>query len=172
MSREHKAKALKDLKFKIVVVSSSRYRRLMKGEEVKDESGELAGKLIKNYGYEITNKVIIPDDPEEIRRSIKNSLNEADVIIFIGGTGVGLKDYTYEVIKEIIEKELEGFGEIFRFLSYREIGSSAIISRACAGIVNGKLLACIPGSKSAVKLALEKLLLPEAGHILLHARKG
>jgi len=172
LSKEHKARAIRHLKFKVVVVSSSRYHKLSKGEEVQDESGKLAKELIKKYGYELTEKVIIPDDPKLIEEAIRSGLDKVDVVILIGGTGVGLKDYTYEVVKKLVEKELVGFGEIFRFLSYREIGSAAIISRACAGIINGKIVACIPGSKAAVKLALEKLLLPEAGHILLHARKG
>lgn len=172
MSKEHKEKALKEITFKIIVVSSSRYEKKIRGEDVKDESGELAIKMIKQYGYEIKDKIIIPDNPEIISMEIEKAKNEVDAVILIGGTGIGIKDYTYEVTKKKVEREIPGFGEIFRFLSYREIGSSAILSRAYAGIIHGKLIVCIPGSTKAVKLALEKILLPEIGHILFHARKG
>lgn len=172
MSKEHKEKALREITFKIIVVSSSRYEKKLKGERIEDKSGELAIKLIGQYGYRIQSKIIIPDDKDAINSEIDKAEKEADAIILIGGTGIGVEDYTYEVVKEKVEKEITGFGEIFRFLSYREIGSSAILSRAYAGIRHRKLIACIPGSTKAVKLALEKLILPEVGHILLHARKG
>ncbi len=172
MSKEHKAKALKELIFTIIIVSTSRYEKIVKGEEVTDPSGEIALQLIEQFNFKVAEKLIIPDNPEAIRQSIINGLEKADAIVLIGGTGLGSKDYTYEVVKGMVEKEIPGFGELFRFLSYREIGSSAMVSRAYAGIINGKLVACIPGSPNAVKLALSKLLLPEVGHILYHVRKG
>lgn len=172
MSKEHKERALRNVSFKIIVVSSSRYEKKIREEHVKDESGDLAIELIRQCGYKVQGKTIIPDDKDVINLEISKAEKEADVIILIGGTGIGVKDYTYEVVKERVEKEITGFGEIFRFLSYREVGSAAILSRAYAGTLNGKLIVCIPGSKKAVKLAFEKLILPEVGHILLHARKG
>ncbi|MCD6155208.1 MAG: MogA/MoaB family molybdenum cofactor biosynthesis protein [Candidatus Verstraetearchaeota archaeon] len=170
MSREHKEKALKNIRIHIAVVSTSRYRRMIEGGRVEDVSGELAVKLADRYGLKVSGKTIIPDDIETITKTVMERLKENDVIILVGGTGVSTSDVTVEAVREIFEKELEGFGELFRFLSYREIGCSAIISRATAGIIGGKLVACIPGSPDAVKLAA-KLLYPELGHILYHARK-
>lgn len=175
MSVKHKEEALKEakeVKVAIIVVSTSRYEKKIRGEPFKDESGEIAKKIIEKYGYTVTCKEIVPDDKGIIQMWAKKRIEEGDdAIIFIGGTGLSKTDLTYEAIMEILEKEMEGFGEIFRMLSYREIGSAAIMSRATAGILNGRLLVAIPGSPNAIPIALEKLLLPELRHIIFHARR-
>ncbi len=174
MSKEHKALAerLSEIKFLVTIVSTSRYEKILRGEKIDDESGDLALNLIEKFGFKVVEKKIISDDLGMIENVIDDYIGKVDVILFIGGTGLGVKDYTYEVVRKRVRKEIPGFGELFRFLSYREIGSSAILSRAFAGLVDGKLIVCIPGSVNAVRLALTKLLLPEVKHILLHARKG
>ncbi|MCS7368373.1 MAG: molybdenum cofactor biosynthesis protein MoaB [archaeon GBS-70-058] len=174
MSIEHKENAMKevkDIKVAIIIVSTSRYERKIRGEPFEDESGEMAKRIIEKYGYTVTCKEIIPDDKRIIQMEAKRKIEEGnDAIIFIGGTGLSKTDLTYEAIMEIVEKNMEGFGEIFRMLSYREIGSAAIMSRAIAGILDGRLLVAIPGSPNAIPIALERLILPELRHIIFHAR--
>lgn len=174
MSIEHKGNAMKevkDIKVAIIIVSTSRYERKIRGEPFEDESGEMAKRIIEKYGYTVTCKEIIPDDKRIIQMEAKRKIEEGnDAIIFIGGTGLSKTDLTYEAIMEIVEKNMEGFGEIFRMLSYREIGSAAIMSRAIAGILDGRLLVAIPGSPNAIPIALERLILPELRHIIFHAR--
>jgi len=164
-------KEVKDIKVAIIIVSTSRYERKIRGEPFEDESGEMAKRIIEKYGYTVTCKEIIPDEKGTIQMEAKRRIEEGnDAIIFIGGTGLSKTDLTYEAIMEIVEKNMEGFGEIFRMLSYREIGSAAIMSRAIAGILNGRLLVAIPGSPNAIPIALERLILPELRHIIFHAR--
>jgi len=174
LSIEHKENAMKevkDIKVAIIIVSTSRYERKIRGEPFEDESGEMAKRIIEKYGYTVTCKEIIPDDKRIIQMEAKRKIEEGnDAIIFIGGTGLSKTDLTYEAIMEIVEKNMEGFGEIFRMLSYREIGSAAIMSRAIAGILDGRLLVAIPGSPNAIPIALERLILPELRHIIFHAR--
>ncbi|MEM3578826.1 MAG: molybdenum cofactor biosynthesis protein B [Candidatus Bathyarchaeia archaeon] len=169
----HKADAPKKLGFGIFVCSTSRYNQLKHGEEVKDESGDLIEKLVKDYGYTVVFRKLLPDDKEAIEREVKNVLGSArvDVAVFCGGTGITHTDITIETISPFMEKTLPGFGELFRLLSYEKIGSAAILSRAFAGIAKGKAFFCIPGSSDAVMLCLEKLILPEAAHIVKHARE-
>jgi molybdenum cofactor biosynthesis protein B len=111
---------------------------------------------------------IVKDEPTEIRARLREALanEQVEAIIVNGGTGISPRDGTYEVIVGLLEKRLDGFGEIFRYLSYQDIGSAAIMSRAVAGSVQGKVLISLPGSKGAVRLAMEKLILPELRHMV------
>ena len=115
----------------------------------------------------LTHTEIIPDDTTYIENTLKKLIenNTLDAILFSGGTGITPKDLTYETIEPRLEKKLAGFGEIFRYLSYKEIGSSAMLSRALAGTLKNKIIFLLPGSPNAVKLALKELILPELGHI-------
>jgi molybdenum cofactor biosynthesis protein B len=97
--------------------------------------------------------------------------SDVDAIITTGGTGISARDTTYEVVDRMLEKRLDGFGEIFRMLSYEEVGAAAVLSRAVAGAVGDKLVACLPGSRNAVRLAVEKLLVPEIAHVVFELRK-
>ncbi len=133
-----------------------------------DKSGKLINDLLKKEGHIITNYQIIKDDPEQIK-SILIDLgkdNELNCLIFSGGTGIAPRDTTYDVISKFFTKTLDGFGEIFRYLSYQEIGSRAIASRATAGIYQNKIVFSLPGSSNAVKLGLEKLIIPELPHLI------
>jgi molybdenum cofactor biosynthesis protein B len=171
-TQRHKAEAPKKLSFGIVVVSTSRYGMLEKGDEVKDESGDLIEKLLKDAGHSVAFRKLVPDDKQFIEESIRQALNSnADAVIYCGGTGIAPSDITIETVSPFFEKVLPGFGEIFRFLSYAEIGSAAVLSRAVAGVAKGKVFFCVPGSMDAVRLCLEKLILPEAAHIVKHARE-
>ncbi|MBC7130148.1 molybdenum cofactor biosynthesis protein MoaB [Candidatus Bathyarchaeota archaeon] len=171
-TRQHKAKAPKTLKFGLFICSSSRYHQMKKGERVEDPSGDLMQRLLEEAGHRLVFRRLIPDDEAVIRESVKQALKaDVDVIVFCGGTGIAPSDVTIETVSIFLEKQLPGFGEIFRLLSYNEIGSAAIMSRAIAGVARGKVIFCIPGSLNAVKLCFEKLILKEAPHIVKHARE-
>jgi molybdenum cofactor biosynthesis protein B len=172
-TRKHKAEALKTLKFAIFICSTFRYRRLVKGENVEDVSGDLIESLLKKAGHAVCFRRIIPDDRALIKDSVQQALASAivDAIVLCGGTGIASSDVTIEALSPLLEKTLPGFGEIFRRLSYNETGSAVVLSRAMAGVAKGKAVFCIPGSPDAVKLCFEKLILPEAAHIVKHARE-
>ena len=133
-----------------------------------DKSGQLIQQLLLKAGHQILNYDLIKDEPEEIHQLLLQlSLNsELDAIICNGGTGIVPRDNTYDVISNLLDKIIPGFGEIFRYLSYQEIGSRAIASRAVAGIKNQQLLFSLPGSSNAVRLAMTKLILPELNHLV------
>ncbi|MEM3623298.1 MAG: MogA/MoaB family molybdenum cofactor biosynthesis protein [Candidatus Bathyarchaeia archaeon] len=172
-AKKHKAEAPKILKFAIFTCSTSRYQKMKKGEKVEDLSGDLVEAFLKNAGHMVILRKLIPDDKALIEESTKQALACADLdaVIFCGGTGIAPSDITIETLSPFLEKILPGFGEIFRRLSYDEIGSAAVLSRALAGVANGKVFFCVPGSPDAVRLCFEKLILPEAPHILKHLRE-
>lgn len=138
-----------------------------------DTSGQLIQKLLKEQGHSVVSYHVVKDDPGQILfRVALGAANEAiQAIIVNGGTGISRRDSTFEAIDELFEKRLGGFGEIFRLLTYQEIGSSAIMSRATAGVVKGRVVFSIPGSENAVRLAMQKLILPELGHLVRELAK-
>ena len=173
-SQKHKKMALRKLNFAVIVSSSSRYGKLKAREPFTDLSGDLIIELITNAGHAVFSREILPDDRFLLGRNVGNAIGSEDVdaIIVCGGTGVSLTDVTIETVRPMLIKTLPGFGELFRRLSYDEIGSAAIMTRALAGITDqGKVVFCIPGSLQAVNLVMTKLILPEIGHILKHARE-
>ena len=171
---EHKAEAQTQLNFAVIICSTSRYEEASKTGGTDDASGDLIVKILRENGHRVTMRRIIPDDKEQIQRVLMRALKsrKVDAIIFSGGTGVSPKDVTIEAVKPMLDKEIPGFGEIFRFLSYKKIGSAAILTRALAGTCRGKAIFCLPGSPNSVSLALEKLIIPEVGHIIKHARES
>lgn len=170
---KHKAEAPKRLRFAIVTISSSKAARAEAGKPVEDVSGDLIAKLVEEAGHEVKVRRLIPDSPKRIKELFSQLLHssELDVIVSTGGTGVSPADVTVETVRGLLEKELPGFGELFRFLSFQRVGSSAMLSRALAGVCGGKAVFCLPGSPDAVELALRELLLPEVGHVVKHARE-
>ena len=142
-----------------------------------DTGGSLIAELMQEAGHEIERREIVRDEPDSIGEAIQELLADESVhaLITTGGTGISARDSTYEVAGRLIDKRLDGFGEIFRMLSYEEIGSAAMLSRAIAGatttITGPKFLACLPGSTNAVRLAMEKLLLPEISHVVFELYK-
>jgi molybdenum cofactor biosynthesis protein B len=138
-----------------------------------DKSGQIIQQLLTAANYGVGAYAIIKDEPEQIQQQIELLSKKAnlDVVIFNGGTGIALRDTTYDAIEKFLEKTLPGFGELFRFLSYQEIGSRAIASRAVAGVYQNKLIFSLPGSSNAVRLAMEKLILPELTHLVSQIRK-
>ena len=134
-------------------------------QAASDESGRLIREMLEGAGHRVTHYEVLPDTPERIAEVVRERLRDLDSIIVNGGTGIAPRDSTIEALRPLIDKELDGFGELFRALSYQEIGSAAFLSRALAGISCGKILVALPGSPGACRLAMEKLLLPELGHM-------
>jgi len=131
-----------------------------------DESGQLLHSLATAAGHVIVDYRIVKDEPEQVLATLQEFADgEARLIIFNGGTGISQRDRTYDVISKALEKTLSGFGEIFRMLSYQEVGAAAMLSRATAGVYRGKVVFSTPGSPNAVRLAMEKLILPEIQHL-------
>jgi molybdenum cofactor biosynthesis protein B len=171
---KHKTEAPRKLNFVVIVSSSSRYQKLKERKPFTDPSGDLIVELVKNAGHSVVSREILPDDRVLIGKYVGNAIGseKVDAIIVCGGTGVSITDVTIETVRPLMIKTLPGFGELFRKLSYDEIGSAAIMTRALAGVTDqGKAVFCIPGSPQAVKLVMTKLILPETGHILKHARE-
>lgn len=133
-----------------------------------DKSGQLIQKLLLDANHQVGAYRIIPDEPTQIQAQIESLAQESNlqVIIFNGGTGIAPRDTTYDAIEKLLEKTLPGFGELFRCLSYQEIGSRAIASRAVAGVCQNLLIFSLPGSINAVRLGMEKLILPELTHLV------
>jgi molybdopterin adenylyltransferase len=138
-----------------------------------DKSGQVIQQLLLNANHGVGAYTIIKDEPAQIQEQIQLLGKKAnlDVVIFNGGTGISPRDTTYDAIEKLLSKTLPGFGELFRFLSYQEIGSRAIASRAIAGIYQDKLIFSVPGSSNAVRLAMSKLILPEMVHLVSQMRK-
>jgi molybdenum cofactor biosynthesis protein B len=138
-----------------------------------DTGGDAVEELMREAGHEIAERAIVRDEASRIRTELIDLLARADVdaVITTGGTGISARDTTYEVVDRMLEKKLDGFGEIFRVLSYEEIGAAAVLSRCVAGAVGTKFVACLPGSRNAVRLAVEKLLVPEISHVVFELRK-
>jgi len=130
-------------------------------------------KLLKEHGHDVVAYRLVKDEPAQITEEIRSSVgNDAiQAIIINGGTGISRRDSTFEAVDSMLEKRLDGFGEVFRYLTYQEIGSPAIMTRATAGIVQGKVLFSTPGSENAVRLAMQKLILPELGHLVRELSK-
>jgi molybdopterin adenylyltransferase len=155
---EHKQRPARPLKAGVITVSDSRTAQT-------DTSGQLIADLLKGAGHEVAYYEVMPDEPVRIAEAVRAQRPALDIIVINGGTGIGPRDQTYEAVKGLLDKELDGFGELFRMLSYQEIGSAAFLSRALAGISGGKIVVSLPGSPAACRLGLEKLLLPELGHM-------
>lgn len=164
----HKHQGPKELNIGLIVVSTTRYNELLNGKTSSDKTIPAVENVLSQFpNIKLIFSEIIPDSEEFLDKTFHEFVQNSnlDAIIFSGGTGLSPKDITYEVISPYLQKKIEGFGEIFRYLSYKDIGSSAMLSRALAGIYDKKIIFLLPGSPNAVVLALEKLIIPELGHI-------
>jgi len=163
---EHKASAPARIGCYVITVSDTR-------TEATDTGGRAVAELLTAAGHEIAGRTIVKDDPDLVRDSIGRQLANPAVqaIITTGGTGITSRDCTYEAVSAMLWKRLDGFGEIFRALSYEQIGSAAMLSRAVAGTIAGRVVFALPGSEAAVRLAVEKLIVPELGHLVREATR-
>jgi len=161
-TEEHKQNAPKKVRCKVITVSDTR-------DKETDKSGRLMIELLQAAGHIVVDYCIVKDESMPIQDEIVKGCGreDIDVILSNGGTGIAKRDITIETVKGLLEKEMVGFGELFRMLSYQEdIGSAAILSRAIAGVVNDKAVFSTPGSTGAVRLAMNKLILPELAHVV------
>ena len=165
-STDHKAAAPTSVRCAVVTVSDTR-------TEASDSGGRAIVELLTAAGHSVAGKTIVQDDPELVRGVVERQLANPDVqaIITTGGTGISSRDSTFEAIDAMLQKRLDGFGELFRMLSYEQIGSAAMMSRACAGLVAGRIVISLPGSEAAVRLGMERLVLPELGHLVQQASR-
>ena len=136
-----------------------------------DVSGRTIVELLEAAGHAVAKRQILRDDPKDVHEAVLGQVGGVDAIITTGGTGITSRDSTYEVITGLLQKRLDGFGELFRMLSYQEIGSAAMMSRACAGTIGTVVVVSLPGSAGAVRLAMTRLLIPELGHLVQQAQK-
>jgi molybdenum cofactor biosynthesis protein B len=162
MNQEHIKQII--IRAAIITVSSTRTKE-------NDTSGKTIEMILKSVGIPIDYYSIAFDQIEAIRTEIYHALKNSNCIIINGGTGLTHDDCTIEAVLPLLEKKIDGFGELFRMKSYQEIGTSSMLSRAIAGICHGKVIFCIPGSTAAVTLATKDLIVPEIAHILSHANK-
>ncbi|HEY6085693.1 MAG TPA: MogA/MoaB family molybdenum cofactor biosynthesis protein [Nitrospira sp.] len=163
---EHKSHAPRSIGCMVITCSDTR-------TPDTDTSGQLIQELLTEEGHTVAAYHLVKDEPSQIKeRIIAGVTNEAvQAIIINGGTGISRRDSTFEAVDAMLEKRLDGFGEVFRYLTYQDIGSPAIMSRATAGIIKGRVLFSTPGSEHAVRLAMEKLILPELGHLVKELTK-
>ncbi len=163
---EHRQAAPRVIRCSVVTISDTR-------TDETDTGGRAIVDLLTENGHDVLGKSIVPDDPGEVQRTVEALLSDQNVqaIITTGGTGISSRDQTYEAINGLLDKRIDGFGELFRALSYEEVGTAAMLSRALAGTARGRIVISVPGSRNAVKLAMTKLVLPELGHLVREASR-
>lgn len=159
--REHRAQAPTSVGCFVLTISDSRTPET-------DTSGALIRKLLETAGHRVVGSTIVRDEPADVQRVVRQAVADPGVqaVILTGGTGITSRDSTFEAVEILLDKRLPGFGELFRMLSYQEIGTAAMLSRAQLGICQRRILVSLPGSPNACQLALEKLLIPELGHLV------
>ncbi|MCJ7464660.1 MAG: MogA/MoaB family molybdenum cofactor biosynthesis protein [Thermoplasmata archaeon] len=163
---DHKSKAPKSVNLAIITVSDTR-------TEADDSSGMAIADIMARAGHIIVRRAIVKDEVEEIQKALRELIEDTGVqaVVINGGTGIARRDVTLEAITPFQEKSIPGFGELFRVLSFNQVGSAAMMSRASAFVTEGKIVFCLPGSEKAVRLAVEKLIAPELGHMVWEAQR-
>ena len=164
--QEHRAEAPRTVATVVVTVSDTRTLE-------DDAGGGLIVELLQGAGHVVASRVIVKDEPTEIAVAVESAASRQGIgaVIVTGGTGVAPRDVTPDTIEPLLDRTIPGFGELYRVLSYQEIGSAALLSRALAGLRDGRVVFALPGSRGAVRLAMEKLILPELGHLVAQAVK-
>ena len=166
-SKKHKANAPKNLNVGIITVSSTRSMK-------EDKSGQWISKQVKKEGHNLVLHRVVPDETETITQTVHETISDygAQVVLVTGGTGISNKDVTIEAVRPFFKKELTAFGPLFAQLSFEQIDSAALLSRATAGVIEKTIVFCMPGSLKACKLACKALILPELGHIVKHIHEN
>jgi molybdenum cofactor biosynthesis protein B len=165
-AEQHRDAAPRTLGFGLVTVSDTRTPE-------DDVSGRSLAALAQLAGHRVEGPILVADDVAAIRRAVRRMLEIAwiDVLVLTGGTGFSPRDVTLDAVLPLFDRPVDGFGELFRMLSYQQVGAAAMLSRAAAGLIGGRAVFLLPGSPKAISLAMEKLILPEAGHLLAQARR-
>ncbi|MBI5361540.1 MAG: MogA/MoaB family molybdenum cofactor biosynthesis protein [Planctomycetes bacterium] len=163
---QHRSAAGASLRFAVITISDTR-------DERTDRGGPYLVDRLIAAGHSVSSKTIVRDEPTEITAAVRAAVGDekVDFVLTTGGTGIAPRDVTVPTLEALFDSTIPGFGELFRWLSYQEIGSASILSRACAGMIGGKVVVALPGSPKALRLALDALLLPEAGHLVSESRK-
>ena len=164
--QEHKAQGPASARCAVITVSDSRTLET-------DTGGQAVIDHLTAAGHSVLAREIIPDDPARMRPLLLalRDRDDLDAILMTGGTGVTSRDQTYETVTSLLDKPLPGYGEVFRMLSFQDIGPAAILSRATGGLIGRKVLLTMPGSPAAVRLAMEKIIVPELPHLVREARR-
>lgn len=164
--RDHRQGSPASVSVHVITVSDTRTRD-------NDTSGDAIAGLLETAGHRVAGRTLLRDQADDVREAVAELASQAsvDVVITTGGTGITARDGTYEAVDALLTKRLPGFGELFRALSYQQIGAAAMLSRATAGLVDRTVVIVLPGSQHAVRLALEELVLPEIGHLVREARR-
>jgi molybdenum cofactor biosynthesis protein B len=163
---QHRSEAPQIVRCVVITVSDTRTLET-------DTGGQTIVDLLSGAGHEVLGRHVIPDEPDAMRKLLSSLQERSDVdaILMTGGTGIGRRDQTFETVTSLLDKTLPGYGELFRVLSYQQIGAAAMLSRAVGGLLGRTILLTMPGSAAAVRLAMEKLILPELGHLAREARR-
>lgn len=163
---EHKADAPARLRCAVITVSDTRTLET-------DTGGAEVVRFVEEAGHEVAERKIIPDEPDRMRPLLEwfRDAEDVDAVLMTGGTGITSRDQTFETVTAMITKPLPGYGELFRMLSYQEIGAAAMLSRATGGLMDRTVLLTMPGSRAAVRLAMEQVILPEINHLVREARR-
>ena len=161
---EHRKAAVSGVRCAVLTVSDTRAPET-------DVSGRTIVEALEAAGHAVAKRQILRDNPQDVHDAVLAQIGAVDAVITTGGTGITSRDSTYEAVTTLFEKQIDGFGELFRMLSYPEIGSAAMMTRACAGVARGTAIFLLPGSEHAVRLAMTKLILPELGHVVRELRR-
>lgn len=163
---QHRSEAPREIRCVVITVSDTRTLET-------DTGGQTIVDLLTAAGHQVVDRHVIPDEPGPMRTLLEGfrGRQDVEVILVTGGTGIGSRDQTFETVSSLVSKPLPGYGELFRMLSYQQVGSAAMLSRACGGLLGRTVLLTMPGSTAAVRLAMEKLILPELGHLVREARR-
>lgn len=163
---EHKSDAPPRIRLAVITVSDTRTFET-------DTGGALVVELLEAAGHEVVQRVILPDDPSQMRPHLEScrDRDDVDAVLMTGGTGITARDMTYETVSSLLTKPLPGYGELFRMLSYEEIGAATMLSRATGGLMERTVLLTMPGSRGAVSLAMRRVILPELAHLVREARR-
>jgi molybdenum cofactor biosynthesis protein B len=163
---QHRCESPKSVRCAVITVSDTRTLET-------DRGGKLVVDLLTAGGHQVTERAIVRDDPREIEPVLYKLADPAitDAVLITGGTGICARDRTFETVSSMLNKTMPGYGELFRMLSYADIGPAAMLSRAVGGVLNNVIILTMPGSTAAVQLAMEKLIVPEIGHLVYEARR-
>jgi molybdopterin adenylyltransferase len=164
---QHRRESPSVLRFAVITISDTR-------DASTDRGGAYLIEALQSAGHAVSSRVIVRDERSEIEREVRRAvaLPDVDLVLATGGTGIAPRDVTAPTLEALFESSIPGFGELFRWLSFREIGSAAILSRATAGILAGKVVIALPGSPRALELAMKEIILKEAGHLVSQTRSG
>jgi molybdenum cofactor biosynthesis protein B len=163
---QHRCESPKSVRCAVVTISDTRTLE-------NDKGGALIVEMLETAGHKVSARYIVRDDPREIEPMVRKLADPdaTDAVLLTGGTGIAARDQTFETVSSLLDKAMPGYGELFRMLSYVDIGPAAVLSRAVGGVLNKVIVLTMPGSVAAVRLAMEKLIVPEVGHLVYEARK-